>query len=105
MFQHSAVSRSSADSCFDAQTFTKERTVPVVAPEPRARWSYASSDRAVATETIGVDVYIESEDDPDAIGERLREAAAADFHLAAVTSRGTIAWPAGSAPSTSPRAA
>jgi isocitrate dehydrogenase len=80
-----------------AETFTKERAVPAVAPEPRARWSHASSDRAVATETIGVDVYIESDEDPDALGEHLRDAAAADFHLAAVTSRGTIAWPAGSA--------
>ena len=34
---------------------------------------------------------------PRRIGEHLRTAAGADFHLAAVTSRGTIAWPAGSA--------
>jgi hypothetical protein len=79
------------------QVFTKQRTVPAEAPEPRARWSYAAADRVVATETLGVDVYIESGDSPGALGEHLRTAAGADFHLAAVTSRGTIAWPAGSA--------
>ena len=46
------------------QTFTRQRTVPAVAPEPRARWSYARADRAAATETIGVDVYIETDDAP-----------------------------------------
>ena len=48
------------------QAFTRERTIPAVAPEPRARWSYARADRAVATETIGVDVYIETDDAPEA---------------------------------------
>lgn len=79
------------------QTYGRGRTVPAAAPEPRARWSYAPSDRVVATELVGVDVYIESDDPPEVIGTLLRDAARADFHLAAVTSRGTIAWPAGAA--------
>jgi isocitrate dehydrogenase len=80
-----------------SQGFGKERTLPATPPEPRPRWSYARADRAIATETLGVDVYIESDDVPETLGEHLRTAAGADFHLAAVTSRGTIAWPAGSA--------
>ena len=79
------------------QTFTRARAVPAVAPEARPRWSYAPTERAVATETIGVDVYLESDDSPEMLGEHLRAAADGDFHLRAVTSRGTIAWPAGSA--------
>ena len=43
MFQHSAVSRSSADSGFDAQTFTKERMVPMLVGRSSAvaptKWS------------------------------------------------------------------
>ncbi|MFN8520211.1 MAG: hypothetical protein U0667_12645 [Chloroflexota bacterium] len=42
-------------------------------------------------------MYIESDQAPETLGGHLRTAAGADFHLAAVTSRGTIAWPAGSA--------
>jgi len=79
------------------QSYARERTLPAMPPEPRARWSYAGSDRAIATETIGVDVYIESDDAPETLGDHLRTAARADFRLVAVTSRGTIAWPAGSA--------
>lgn len=79
------------------ERFGRERTLPATPPEARPRWSYASADRSITTGTIGVDVYIESDDAPEVLGEHLRTAAGADFHLAAVTSRGTIAWPAGAA--------
>jgi isocitrate dehydrogenase len=79
------------------ETLTRERVVPAEMPEPRPRWSYAPGDRAIAVETIGLDVYLESDESPEDLGTRVREIAGADFHLAAVTSRGTIAWPSGSA--------
>lgn len=80
-----------------SETVTRARALPAVPPEPRPRWSYSPADRAVATETLGVDVYVQSDDIPAALGEHLRAAAGADFRLTAITSRGTIAWPAGSA--------
>jgi hypothetical protein len=42
-------------------------------------------------------VYILCDAEPESLGVRLGVGAAADVHLAAVTSRGTFAWPAGSA--------
>jgi isocitrate dehydrogenase len=76
------------------QTYARDRSVPAVAPEPRPRWSYAREDRVVQSATIGVDVYLESDDSPGELGTRLDSAAGGDFRLTAVTSRGTIAWPA-----------
>lgn len=75
----------------------KERVIPATPPTPAPRWSYAPADRAIATETIGLDVYIQSDDPPEGLATHLQAAAGSGLRLTAVTSRGTIAWPAGSA--------
>ncbi len=79
------------------ESLSRARTMPATPPEPKARWSYAPADRAVATETIGLDVYLESDDAPEELAAALQTAGGAELHLTAVTSRGTIAWPASSA--------
>ncbi|MBX3028816.1 MAG: NADP-dependent isocitrate dehydrogenase [Chloroflexi bacterium] len=80
-----------------SERYGRERQVPADPPTPRARWSYAPADRAVPTEVVGVDVYLETSDAPAVIGQHLEAIAGADFRLAAVTTRGTLAWPATSA--------
>jgi isocitrate dehydrogenase len=59
----------------------------------RPRWSYAKADRAIETVAVGVDVYLESDLDPDALGTALQSLAGPEFELSVVSSRGTVAWP------------
>jgi isocitrate dehydrogenase len=72
--------------------YGRERT-PARVSKPLTRWSYAGADRSVETEAVGVDVYIESDLDPDALGQALQALAGPEFELIVVASRGTLAWP------------
>jgi isocitrate dehydrogenase len=67
------------------------RSGPV--PAPRPRWTYGSS-RAIATDVTGVDIYVESDLRPEALGELLGGVAGPDFELELISTRGTLAYPA-----------
>jgi isocitrate dehydrogenase len=74
--------------------YSRPRTVPAGSqPEPPKRWSYAPADRAVDTSIAGIDVYIESDEEPDALGMALAALAEPDFRLGLISSRGTMVWP------------
>jgi isocitrate dehydrogenase len=69
---------------------------PAVLPEPLPRWEV----RPVAapdTKLIGVDAYIEANEEPDDIGAALEELAGPDFELQFLATRGTLVYPGGAA--------
>jgi isocitrate dehydrogenase len=76
--------------------YGRERT-PSASASPRARWSYTADSRGVPGETIGVDVYIESDLDAESLGNALGELAGPEFELALISSRGTLAFPSSDA--------
>ena len=76
------------------QAFTRQRDIPAVAPEPRARWSYARADAPSRPRPSGSTCTSRAMS-PEALASIFEHRRGPDFHLAAVTSRGTIACPAG----------
>lgn len=80
------------------------RRAPVVRTGPRpatpARWSHGPdawhAPRA-ATTLVGVDVYVESDETPSALGMALSALAEPEFRLELISTRGTVVWPHGSA--------
>lgn len=65
---------------------------PGPVPAPRKRWSYGEA-RAVPTEVYGVDIYVETEMDPKALGDMLTEVARPDWELELISTRGTLVYP------------
>ena len=58
-----------------------------------ARWSYGAAARAVKTALVGVDVYIEAHDEPEALGLALSALAEPEFDLQMISTRGTMVYP------------
>jgi isocitrate dehydrogenase len=61
-------------------------------PSP-PRWTFGRVANPVKTVLLGVDAYVESEDDPQALGDALAALAAPDFKLLLMSSRGTKVYP------------
>jgi isocitrate dehydrogenase len=70
-----------------------ERSGPV--PSTPGRWSYGAGAPKVTTRLAGVDVYIESDEGPDALGMALSALAEPEFELELISTRGTAVWPSG----------
>ncbi len=75
--------------------YRRARVLPGgAAPVSLPRWSYAPADRAVATRLVGVDVYVEADVDPVALGIALDAFAEPEFQLQMISTRGTMVYPA-----------
>jgi isocitrate dehydrogenase len=74
----------------------KTQGVPASVPESRPRW-VARPVAAEDTRLVGVDVYIEADEDPEAIGPALEALAGPDFRLEFLATRGTLVYPDGAA--------
>jgi isocitrate dehydrogenase len=61
-------------------------------PAPRRRWSYGAA-RAVDTAIHGVDIYVEADLEPEALGGLMETAAGPDFQLELISTRGTLVHP------------
>lgn len=69
-----------------------------VAPAaPPQRWSYGLAARGIESRLVGVDVYLESDESPDALGMGLAALAEPEFELQLISTRGTVVWPHGTA--------
>jgi isocitrate dehydrogenase len=74
--------------------YRRARVLPGgTAPVSPPRWSYAPADRAVATRLVGVDVYVEADVDPVALGVALDAFAEPEFQLQMISTRGTMVYP------------
>jgi isocitrate dehydrogenase len=72
-----------------------ERSGP--APTSPARWTYGPGTPKVKSRLVGVDVYIESDETPQALGMALSALAEPEFELELISTRGTVVWPHGTA--------
>lgn len=67
-----------------------QRSGPV--PAARARWATGAA-RNVETAIHGVDIYVQAEMDPQALGDMLRAVAGPDWWLEFISTRGTLVYP------------
>jgi isocitrate dehydrogenase len=79
-----------------AKRFDRMRDEPPVAPSPRPRWERRPVP-AADTSLVGVDVYVEADEDPSALGRALEVLAGPELRLLLISSRGTVAYPADNA--------
>ncbi|MCY7417962.1 MAG: NADP-dependent isocitrate dehydrogenase [Chloroflexi bacterium] len=61
-------------------------------PAPRTRWATGAA-RAIETELQGVDVYVESQLQPNDLGQLLETVAGPEFRLRLISTRGTLVYP------------
>jgi isocitrate dehydrogenase len=66
------------------------RTGPV--PAPRTRWAVGAA-RAIDTVLHGVDVYVQSDLEPNDLGRLLDTVAGPEFRLQFISTRGTLVYP------------
>jgi len=66
-------------------------------PTTPSRWSYGPNVGETRSTLVGVDIYLESDETPEALGLGLSALAEPEFQLQLISSRGTVVWPAGSA--------
>lgn len=66
------------------------RTGPV--PAPRRRWPTGAA-RDIDTVLHGVDVYVQSELEPNDLGQLLESLAGPEFRLQLISTRGTLVYP------------